>query len=101
MAAFDLARLQFAVTICFHFIFPPITIGLGWMLCVVEWRAWRRGDATYGAMGSLFGKLFAITFVTGIANGVVMMFQLGTNWGPYSAFVADTFGAPLALEGFF
>ncbi len=101
MAAVEMARLQFAVTMCFHFIFPPITIGLGWMLCVTEWLAWRRGDALYAQVGRLFGKLFAITFVAGIATGVVMLFQLGTNWGPYSRFVADIIGGPLGFEGFF
>ena len=101
MAAVELARLQFAVTMAFHFIFPPVTIGLGWMLCVAEWLAWRRKDAVYAQIGLLFGKLFAITFVVGVATGIVMLFQLGTNWGPYSRFVADVIGAPLATEGFF
>ena len=101
MAAVELARLQFAVTMAFHFIFPPVTIGLGWMLCVAEWLAWRRKDVVYAQIGLLFGKLFAITFVVGVATGIVMLFQLGTNWGPYSRFVADVIGAPLATEGFF
>ena len=101
MAAVELARLQFAVTMAFHFIFPPVTIGLGWMLCVAEWLAWRRKDAVYAQIGLLFGKLFAITFAVGVATGIVMLFQLGTNWGPYSRFVADVIGAPLATEGFF
>jgi cytochrome d ubiquinol oxidase subunit I len=101
MDAVLLARLQFAVTMCFHFIFPPVTIGLGFMLCLVEWRGWRRNDEVYVRMGRLFGKLFAITFATGIASGIVMLFQFGTNWAPYSRFVANVFGAPLAAEGFF
>ncbi|MFL5302812.1 MAG: cytochrome ubiquinol oxidase subunit I [Anaeromyxobacteraceae bacterium] len=101
MTAVDLSRLQFAVTMCFHFIFPPLTIGLGWMLCVAEWMAWRKDDAVYARIGLLFGRLFAITFAAGVATGVVMLFQLGTNWGPYSRFVADVIGAPLATEGFF
>jgi cytochrome bd ubiquinol oxidase subunit I len=101
MDAVQLARLQFAVTMCFHFIFPPVSIGLGWMLCVAEWLAWKRADAVYARIAKLFGKLFAITFVVGIVSGIVMMFQLGTNWGAYSRFVADVFGAPLAVEGFF
>jgi cytochrome d ubiquinol oxidase subunit I len=101
MDAVFLARLQFGVTICFHFIFPPVTIGLGFLLCFVEWRGWRRNDDLYVRMGKLFGKLFAINFAVGIATGIVMLFQFGTNWGPYSNFVANVFGAPLAAEGFF
>jgi len=101
MDAVFLARLQFGVTICFHFIFPPVTIGLGFMLCFVEWRGWRRNDDLYVRMGKLFGRLFAINFAVGIATGIVMLFQFGTNWGPYSNFVANVFGAPLAAEGFF
>jgi cytochrome d ubiquinol oxidase subunit I len=95
-----LARLQFAMTICFHFIFPPVTIGLGLMLCVVEWLGWRRRDEVYVRIGKLFGRLFGITFAVGIASGVVMLFQFGTNWGNYSRFVANIFGAALAAEGF-
>ena len=101
MAAVELARLQFAVTMAFHFIFPPVTIGLGWMLCVAEWLAWRRKDAVYAQIGLLFGKLFAITFAVGVATGIVMEFQFGTNWATYSKFVGDIFGAPLAAEGVF
>ena len=101
MDAVFLARLQFGVTICFHFIFPPVTIGLGFMLCLVEWQGWRKNDDLYVRMGKLFGKLFAINFAVGIATGIVMLFQFGTNWAPYSNFVANVFGAPLAAEGFF
>src|SRR5512134_704379 len=101
MDAVFLARLQFGVTIIFHFIFPPVTIGLGFMLCIVEWRGWRRNDELYVRLGRLFGKLFAITFAVGVASGIVMLFQFGTNWAPYSNFVANVFGAPLAAEGFF
>jgi len=54
------------------------------MLCIVEWRGWRRNDEVYVRMGKLFGKLFAITFAVGIASGIVMLFQFGTNWAPYS-----------------
>jgi len=96
-----LARLQFAMTICFHFIFPPITIGLGFMLCIVEWLGWRGNDEVCQRIGRLFGRLFAINFSAGIASGIVMLFQFGTNWATYSRFVANVFGAPLAAEGFF
>ena len=101
MDAVLLARLQFAVTVCFHFLFPPVTIGLGLMLCVTEWLGWKRGDEVYVRISQLFGRLFAITFAVGIASGVVMLFQFGTNWSNYSRFVANVFGAPLAAEGFF
>ena len=96
-----LARLQFAMTIGFHFIFPPISIGLAWLLVIVEGLGWRRGDNTYVRMGKFFGKLLALTFAVGVATGIVMEFQFGTNWAEYSKFVGDVFGAPLAAEGIF
>jgi cytochrome d ubiquinol oxidase subunit I len=94
-----LARLQFALTIGFHFIFPPITIGLAWLLVVSEWLG--RKDETWERVGRFFGKLLAITFAVGVATGIVMEFQFGTNWASYSRFVGDIFGAPLAAEGIF
>ena len=78
-----LARLQFALTIGFHFIFPPLSIGLAWLLVIVEGLGWRRGDDTYVRMGKFFGKLLALTFVVGVATGIVMEFQFGTNWAEY------------------
>ena len=101
MDALTLARIQFAVTIGFHFIFPPISIGLGWLLVLAEWFGWRKGDSAYVEVGKFFGKLFAITFAAGVATGIVMEFQFGTNWSQYSKFVGDIFGAPLAAEGVF
>ena len=95
-----LARIQFALTIGFHFIFPPISIGLAWLLVIMEWRGWH-GDADFATMGRFFGKLLGITFVLGVATGIVMEFQFGTNWAAYSKFVGDVFGAPLAAEGIF
>jgi cytochrome d ubiquinol oxidase subunit I len=94
-----LARIQFAITIGFHFIFPPITIGLAWLVVVMEWLGWRRNDETWARMGRFFGKLLALTFAVGVATGIVMEFQFGTNWAEYSKFVGDIFGAPLAAEG--
>ena len=96
-----LARIQFAITIGFHFIFPPLSIGLAWLLVIIEGIGWRTGDPVYRNMGKLFGKLLAITFAVGVATGVVMEFQFGTNWAEYSKFVGDIFGAPLAAEGVF
>jgi cytochrome bd ubiquinol oxidase subunit I len=94
-----LSRIQFALTIGFHFLFPPITIGLAWLLVAIEWRGWRSGDAAWVRMGKFFGKLLALTFAVGVATGIVMEFQFGTNWAQYSKFVGDIFGAPLAAEG--
>lgn len=96
-----LSRLQFAMTVGFHFIFPPVSIGLAWLLVIIEGLGWRRSDEVYVRMGKFFGKLFAITFALGVATGIVMEFQFGTNWAEYSKFVGDIFGAPLAAEGVF
>ena len=96
-----LSRLQFALTIGFHFLFPPLSIGLAWLLVIMEWRGWRRGDEDYVRAGRFFGKVLALTFAVGVATGIVMEFQFGTNWAEYSKFVGDIFGAPLAAEGVF
>jgi cytochrome d ubiquinol oxidase subunit I len=96
-----LARLQFAITVGFHFLFPPISIGLAWILVLVEGRAWRTGDPVWTSLGVFFGRLLALTFAVGVATGIVMEFQFGTNWAAYSKFVGDIFGAPLAAEGVF
>jgi cytochrome d ubiquinol oxidase subunit I len=101
MDALLLARLQFALTVGFHFLFPPISIGLGWLLVIMEWLGWKRQNELYVRMGKFFAKLFALTFAVGVATGIVMEFQFGTNWATYSKFVGDIFGAPLAAEGVF
>ena len=101
MDAVDLARLQFGFTIGFHFIFPTITIGLAWLVVLAETLGWLKKDEMYVRMGKFFGKLLAITFAIGVATGIVMEFQFGTNWAEYSKFVGDIFGAPLAAEGVF
>jgi len=101
MNALFLARLQFAITVGYHFIFPPISIGLAWLLVVVEWLGWKKGDADYLRIGKFFGKLLAVNFAVGVATGIVMEFQFGTNWATYSKYVGDIFGAPLAAEGVF
>lgn len=101
MDAVLLARLQFAMTVGFHFLFPPITIGLAWLLVIAETIAWRKKNAIYERIGKFFGKLLALTFAVGVATGIVMEFQFGTNWAEYSKFVGDIFGAPLAAEGVF
>jgi len=81
MDAVILARLQFAITIGFHFLFPPLTIGLAWLLVIAEWLGWKRGDAGYRRIGIFFGKILGLTFAVGVASGIVMEFQFGTNWG--------------------
>ncbi len=96
-----LARIQFAMTIGFHYIFPPLSIGLAWLLVVVERNAWKTGDPDWEKAGRFFGKILALTFAIGVATGIVMEFQFGTNWSEYSKFVGDIFGAPLAAEGIF
>ncbi len=101
MDAVLLSRIQFAMTIGFHFIFPPISIGLAWMLLIFETLGWRKRDELYVRMAKYFGKILALTFAVGVATGIVMEFQFGTNWAEYSKFVGDIFGAPLAAEGVF
>jgi cytochrome d ubiquinol oxidase subunit I len=95
----QLSRLQFALTISFHFIFPSITIGLAGLIAVTETLRWHTRREIYDRMAVWLTKLFAITFVTGVVSGVVMEFQFGTNWSAFSGYVGDIFGAPLAAEG--
>jgi cytochrome d ubiquinol oxidase subunit I len=96
-----LARIQFAMTVGFHFFFPPLTIGLSWLLLIVETLGWRKKSEIYAAIGKFFGKILGLIFAVGVATGIVMEFQFGTNWAEYSKFVGDIFGAPLAAEGVF
>ncbi len=96
-----LARLQFALTICFHFIFPPITIGTAWLLVVSEYLGWKKRDPAWVEISRFFAKILAVNFAVGVATGIVMEFQFGTNWSSYSKFVGDIFGAPLAAEAIF
>jgi cytochrome bd ubiquinol oxidase subunit I len=96
-----LARVQFAFTVMFHFLFPPITIGLALLIALVETARHRTRREVYERMSDFWLKLFGVTFVTGVASGIVMEFQFGTNWAGYSRFVGDIFGAPLAAEGVF
>lgn len=96
-----LARLKFAMTIGFHFIFPPLTIGMAWLLVWMMGRYKKTSDESWGRMARFWLKIFAITFAVGVATGITMEFQFGTNWAKYSRFVGDIFGAPLAAEGIF
>lgn len=101
MEAVLLSRIQFGLTAAFHFLFPPLTIGLATLLAVMEFNYWRTGEGIYDKMSRFWFKLFAIIFTVGIATGITMEFQFGTNWSEYSKFVGDIFGAPLAAEGVF
>lgn len=101
MDAVLLARIQFALTIGFHFIFPPLTIGTAWIIVWMMSKYRKSGDELYGRMAKFWLKLFAITFAIGVATGITMEFQFGMNWSEYSAFVGDIFGAPLAAEAIF
>jgi cytochrome d ubiquinol oxidase subunit I len=98
MDAVWLARLQFALTVGFHYLFPPLSIGLSWMIFRYQTRFLRTGAPVYRQMSRFWTRLFAITFAVGVATGITMEFQFGTNWAAYSRFVGDIFGAPLAAE---
>ncbi|MGA3057857.1 MAG: cytochrome ubiquinol oxidase subunit I [Candidatus Limnocylindrales bacterium] len=101
MDVVQLSRIQFAVTISFHFIFPSITIGLAGLIAIVETLRWRTKRDVYDRLSVFLTKLFAVTFVIGVVSGIVMEFQFGTNWSVFSGYVGDIFGAPLAAEGIF
>ena len=95
----DLSRLQFAVTAMYHFLFVPLTIGMTWILVIMEAVYVMTGNQIYKDMTRFWGKLFGINFALGVTTGITMEFQFGTNWAYYSHYVGDIFGAPLAIEG--
>ncbi len=101
MDALTLSRLQFGFTVGFHFIFPSITIGLAWLVFLFMTRYKRSGRQEDRALARFWTKLLVLTFAVGVATGITMEFQFGTNWASYSRFVGDIFGAPLAVEGLF
>jgi cytochrome bd ubiquinol oxidase subunit I len=94
-----LSRWQFGVTITYHFLFVPLTIGLALLVAVMQVLAYRRRDAVWERLTGFFGTLFLINFAMGIVTGIVQEFQFGMNWSNYSVFVGNIFGAPLAMEG--
>jgi len=98
MDAVLLARLQFAITIGFHFIFAPLTIGLSWLILWVMTRYVRTGEERYKRMARFWVSIFALSFAVGVATGITMEFQFGTNWANYSRLVGGIFGPPLAAE---
>jgi cytochrome bd ubiquinol oxidase subunit I len=95
----DLARAQFATTSIYHFLFVPLTLGLGPIVAVFQTMWYRTGDQAWLRLTKFFGTLFLINFAIGVATGLVQEFQFGMNWSVYSRFVGDVFGAPLAIEG--
>ena len=98
-ALVDWSRWQFALTACYHWIFVPLTLGLAVVMAVMESVYVRTGDVFWQRTAKFWMKLFAINFAVGIATGIILEFEFGTNWSNYSWFVGDIFGAPLAIEG--
>lgn len=96
-----LARIQFAFTIAFHYIYPPLSIGLGLMMVIFESIYVGTGKKVYETLARFWTKIFALTFGIGVATGIVMEFEFGTNWATYSKYVGDIFGSALAAEGIF
>ncbi len=96
-----LSRLQFALTIMFHYIFPPLTIGLSLVLVYLLAMHVRTKEAIYDRAARFWTKIFGLNFAIGVATGIVMEFQFGTNWAIYSRYVGDVFGSALAAEGIF
>lgn len=96
-----LSRIQFAFTVAFHYIYPPLSIGLGLLMVIMEGMYLRTGDKVYENMTRFWTKIFALTFGIGVATGIVMEFEFGTNWATYSRYVGDVFGSALAAEGIF
>jgi cytochrome d ubiquinol oxidase subunit I len=96
-----LSRIQFAMTIMFHYIFPPLSIGLGVLLVAFGWLYLRTADPDYRALGRFWTRVFAVNFTVGVATGIIMEFQFGSNWARFSRFAGDVFGSALAAEGIF
>jgi cytochrome d ubiquinol oxidase subunit I len=99
MTNVDLARLQFASTSIYHFLFVPVTIGLAFLVALLQTTYHRRGDEVYLRLTRFFGTLLVINIAVGVVTGLVQEFQFGMNWSAYSRYVGDVFGAPLAIEG--
>lgn len=95
------SRWQFAMTAIYHYMFVPLTLGLSFLLAVMETLWVRTGNDEWLKATKFWMKLFAINFAIGIATGLILEFQFGSNWSNYSWFVGDIFGAPLAIEGLF
>lgn len=96
-----LSRIQFAFTVSFHYIYPPLSIGLGLILVIMEGLYLKTGNKIYEEMTRFWIKIFALIFGLGVATGIIMEFEFGTNWAAYSRYVGDIFGSALAAEGIF
>src|ERR1700752_1781370 len=94
-----LSRLQFALTALYHFLFVPLTLGLSFLLVIMESIYVMTGRPIWRTITRFWGSIFGINFVLGVATGLTMEFEFGTNWSYYSHYVGDIFGAPLAMEG--
>ena len=101
MDVLTLSRLQFALTASIHYLYPPLSIGLGVMLVIMEGVWLKTRNPIYHQMARFWTKVFALTFAIGVATGIVMEFEFGTNWATYSRYVGDVFGSALAAEGIF
>ena len=99
LAVLDWSRAQFALTACYHWLFVPLTLGLALVMAIMETMYYRTGDEFWKTTTQFWQKLFGINFAIGVATGIILEFQFGTNWSNYSWFVGDIFGAPLAIEG--
>ena len=95
----DLARLQFALTSIYHFLFVPVTMGLSFLVAVMQTLWHRSGDEAWRRLTRFFGTLLLINIAVGVVTGLVQEFQFGMNWSAYSRYVGDVFGGPLAMEG--
>jgi len=98
MDVLTLSRLQFAVATLFHFLFVPLTLGLSFLVAIMETIYVRTGNEEYKRMAKFWGKIFLINFALGVVTGITLEFQFGTNWSRYSAYVGDVFGSLLAIE---
>lgn len=96
-----LARLQFAITIMFHYLYPPLSIGLGVVMVILEGLYLKTKEESYKRFAKFWTRIFALTFAMGVSTGIVMEFEFGTNWSHYSRYVGDVFGSALAAEGLF
>jgi cytochrome d ubiquinol oxidase subunit I len=104
MNGFDvvmLSRIQFGLTVAFHYIFPPLSIGLGLIMVIMEGMYMKSRNPIYERMTKFWTRIFGVNFAMGVATGIVMEFQFGTNWAAYSRYVGDVFGSALAAEGIF
>ena len=99
MTKLDLARLQFAMTSIYHFLFVPVTIGLSFLVAMLQTAWYRHGNEAHLRLTRFFGTLLVINIAVGVVTGLVQEFQFGMDWSAYSRYVGDVFGAPLAIEG--